>query len=91
MKDIPEKGFVQNGFRLKYGYNVNAADQLDENGNPNWIMVEVPAKSIAADSTYNIPAAYLRGGQVSIVGDMQQVRQYTVKVVGAPEGKGGVT
>jgi hypothetical protein len=70
---------------------VNAADQLDENGNPNWIMVEVPAKSIAADSTYNIPAAYIRGGQVSIVGDMQQVRQYTVKVVGAPEGKGGVT
>ena len=91
VKVIPEKGFVQNGFRLKYGYNVNAADQLDENGNPNWIMVEVPAKSIAADSTYNIPAAYIRGGQVSIVGDMQQVRQYTVKVVGAPEGKGGVT
>ena len=90
VKIIPEKGFVQNGFRLKYGYNVNAADQLDENGNPNWILVEVPAKSIAADSTYNIPAAYIRGGQVSIVGDMQQVRQYTVKVVGAPEGKGGV-
>jgi hypothetical protein len=91
VKIVPEKGLVQNGFRLKYGYNVNAADQLDENGNPNWIMVEVPAKSIAADSTYNIPAAYIRGGQVSIVGDMQQVRQYTVKVVGAPEGKGGVT
>ena len=90
VKIIPEKGFVQNGFRLKYGYNVNAADQLDENGNPNWIMVEIPAKNIAADSTYNIPAAYIRGGQVSIVGDMQQVRQYTVKVVGAPEGKGGV-
>lgn len=90
VKIIPEKGFVQNGFRLKYGYNVNAADQLDENGNPNWILVEVAAKSIAADSTYNIPAAYIRGGQVSIVGDMQQVRQYTVKVVGAPEGKGGV-
>ena len=90
VKVIPEKGFVQNGFRLKYGYNVNAADQLDENGNPNWIMVEVPAKSIAADSTYNIPADYIRGGQVSIVGDMQQVRQYTVKVVGAPEGQGGV-
>ena len=90
VKIIPEKGFVQNGFRLKYGYNVNAADQLDENGNPNWIMIEIPAKNIAADSTYNIPAAYIRGGQVSIVGDMQQVRQYTVKVVGAPEGKGGV-
>ncbi len=90
VKIIPEKGFVQNGFRLKFGYNVNAPDQLDENGNPNWILVEVAAKSIAADSTYNIPAAYIRGGQVSIVGDMQQVRQYTVKVVGAPEGKGGV-
>ena len=90
VKIIPEKGFVQNGFRLKFGYNVNAADQLDDNGNPNWILVEVPAKSIAADSTYNIPAAYIRGGQVSIVGDMQQVRQYSVKVVGAPEGKGGV-
>ena len=90
VKIIPEKGFVQNGFRLKYGYNVNAADQLDDNGNPNWILVEVPAKSIAADSTYNIPAAYIRGGQVSIVGDMQQVRQYSVKVIGAPEGKGGV-
>ena len=91
VKLIPEKGFVQNGFQLKYGYNVNAAEQFDENGNPNWILANVPAKNIAADSTYTIPAAYMRGGQVSIVGDMQQIRQYSVKVVGAPEGKGGVT
>ena len=90
VKLIPEKGFVQNGFQLKYGYNVNAAEQFDENGNPNWILANIPAKNIAADSTYTIPAAYMRGGQVSIVGDMQQVRQFTVKVVGAPEGKGGV-
>ena len=91
VKLIPEKGFVQNGFQLKYGYNVNAAEQFDENGNPNWILATVAAKNIAADSTYTIPAAYMRGGQVSIVGDMQQIRQYSVKVVGAPEGKGGVT
>ena len=91
VKLIPEKGFVQNGFQLKYGYNVNAAEQFDENGNPNWILATIAAKNIAADSTYTIPAAYMRGGQVSIVGDMQQIRQYSVKVVGAPEGKGGVT
>ncbi|MBR4161093.1 MAG: hypothetical protein IKT87_05390 [Bacteroidaceae bacterium] len=90
VKLIPEKGFVQNGFQLKYGYNVNAASQLDENENPNWILVNVPASAIAADSTYTIPAEYMRGGDVSIVGDMQQVRHYTVKVVGAPEGQGGV-
>ncbi len=90
VKVIPEKGFVQNGFTLKYGYNVNAVEQLNEYGNPNWILVNVPAKDIAADSTYTIPAEYIRGGYVSIAGDMQQVRQYTVRVEGAPEGQGGV-
>ncbi len=91
VKIIPENGFVQNGFTLKYGYNVNAPEQLDEHGNPNWILVNVPATAIGADSTYTIPADYIRGGYVSIVGDMQQVRQYTVNIVGAPEGQGGVT
>ncbi len=91
VKLIPEKGFVQNGFTLKYGYNVNAAEQLDENNNPNWILVEVPASAISADNTYTIPAEYIRGGYVSISGDMQQVRQFSVEVVGAPEGQGGVT
>ena len=90
VKLIPEKGFVQNGFQLKYGYNVNATEQLDDNGNPNWILVEVPASAIAADNTYTIPAEYIRGGFVSISGDMQQSRQFTVEVVGAPEGQGGV-
>lgn len=90
VKIIPEKGFVQNGFRLKYGYNVNAAEQLDENGNPNWILLDVPAKDISADSTYTIPAGYVRGGYVSIMGDMQQVHHYKVKVTGAPKGRGGV-
>ena len=90
VKIIPEKGFVQYGFQLKYGYNVNAAEQFDENGNPNWISVTIPATAIAADSTYTIPAEYLRGANVSIKGDMQQVQYYTVNVVGAPEGQGGV-
>ncbi len=74
VKVIPEKGFVQNGFSLKYGYNVNATEQLNEYGNPNWILITVAAEDIAADSTYTIPAEYIRGGYVSIVGDMQQVR-----------------
>jgi hypothetical protein len=90
VKVIPEKGFVQNGFQLKYGYKVSAVDQLDENENPNWILVDVPASAIAPDSTYTIPAEYLRGGFVSIKGDMQQVQHYTVNIVGAPEGQGGV-
>ncbi len=90
IKVIPEKGFVQNGFTLKYGYNVNATDQLDDNGNPNWILVNVPAKAIGADSTYTIPAECVRGGYVSIMGDMQQVRHYAVRVEGAPNGQGGV-
>ena len=89
VKDIPAPGFIQNGFDLKYGYDVNAIEQLDENGNPNWIMVNVPQSAIAADGTYTIPAEYMRGGQVSIKGDMQQEQLYTVKVVGA-EGQGGV-
>ena len=89
VKDIPAPGFVQYGFLLKYGYNVNAAEQLDDNGNPNYIEVNVPYTAIAADGTYTIPAEYLRGAQVSIKGDMQQEQLYTVKVVGA-EGKGGV-
>ena len=90
VKIIPEKGFVQNGFTLKYGYNVNAAEQLDENGNPNWVLVKVPVTAISADNTYTIPAEYIRGGYVSITGDMQQVCSFSVIVVGAPEGQGGV-
>ena len=89
VKVVPEKGFVQYGFKLKYGYNVNAAEQLDENGNPNWIELDVPASSIAPDGTYTIPGEYIRGGYVSIAGDMQQVRHYSVKVSGAGR-KGGV-
>lgn len=90
VKVVPENGFVQNGFILKYGYNVNATEQLDDNGNPNWVLVNVPAKDIAADGTYTIPADCMRGGYVSIAGDMQQVHHYTVRVEGAPEGQGGV-
>ena len=89
VKDIPAPGFVQYGFALKYGYNVNAAEQRDDNGNPNWIEVIVPYNEIAADGTYTIPAEYMRGSQVSIKGDMQQEQLYTVKVVGT-EGEGGV-
>ena len=86
VKDIPAPGFIQNGFDLKYGYDVNAIEQLDENGNPNWIMVNVPQSAIAADGTYTIPAEYMRGSQVSIKGDMQQAYAYTVSVTGADGG-----
>ena len=86
VKDIPAPGFIQNGFDLKYGYDVNAIEQLDENGNPNWIMVNVPQNAIAADGTYTIPAEYIRGGQVSIKGDMQQAYAYTISVTGADGG-----
>ena len=89
VKDIPAPGFIQYGFALKYGYNVNAAEQLDENGNPNWIEVNVPHTAIAADGTYTIPAEYIRGSQVSIKGDMQQAYKYTVSVEGA-DGEGGI-
>ena len=63
---------------------------MDENGNPNWILVKIPYTAISAVAgTYTIPAEYMRGAQVSIVGDMQQVQHYTVQVVGAPKGQGG--
>ena len=89
VKIIPAPGFVQYGFKLKYGYNVSAKEQLDDKGNPNWIEVTVPYTEIAGDGTYTIPAEYMRGSQVSIAGDMQQVQPYTVEVVGL-EGQGGV-
>ncbi len=89
VKDIPAPGFIQYGFALKYGYNVNAAEQLDENGNPNWIEVNVPHTAIAADGTYTIPAEYIRGSQVSIKGDMQQAYEYTVSVTGVDD-EGGI-
>lgn len=89
VKDIPAPGFIQYGFTLKYGYNVNAAEQLDENGNPNWIEVDVPHTAIAADGTYTIPAEYIRGSHVGIKGDMQQAYKYTLSVEGA-DGEGGV-
>ncbi len=89
VKIIPAPGFVQNGFTLKYGYNVNAAEQLDQNGNPNWIEVYIPNTSIASDGTYTIPAEYMRGSTVNISGDMQQAYQYTVSVTGA-DGEGGI-
>ena len=86
VKDVPAPGFIQNGFDLKYGYNVNAIEQLDENGNPNWILVNVPKSAIAEDGTYTIPAEYIRGAYVSIKGDMQQSYKYTVSVDGDVEG-----
>lgn len=89
VKDIPAPGFIQYGFDLKYGYNVNAAEQLDDNGNPNWIEVNVPHNLIAADGTYTIPAEYIRGSQVSIKGDMQQAYKYTVTITG-DNGEGGI-
>lgn len=89
VKDIPAPGFIQYGFALKYGYNVNAAEQLDDNGNPNWIEVNVPHTAIAADGTYTIPAEYMRGSNVSIKGDMQQAYKYTVSVTGADD-EGGI-
>ena len=89
VKIIPAPGFVQYGFKLKYGYNVTAKEQLNDKENPNWIEVNVPYSDIAADGTYTIPAEYMRGSQVSITGDMQQVQPYTVEVVGL-EGQGGV-
>ena len=89
VKDVPAPGFMQNGFDLKYGYNVNAIEQLDENGNPNWILVNVPQSAIASDGTYAIPAEYMRGSQVGIKGDMQQAYEYTLKIKGG-KGKGGV-
>ncbi len=89
VKVVPAPGFVQYGFSLKYGYNVTAKEQLDDKGNPNWIEVVVPYTEINGDGTYTIPAEYMRGAQVSIMGDMQQVQPYTVKVVGL-EGQGGV-
>ena len=89
VKIAPAPGFVQYGFKLKYGYNVTAKDQLDDKGNPNWIEVNVPYTEIAGDGTYTIPAEYMRGSQVSITGDMQQEQLYTVEVVGL-EGQGGV-
>ncbi len=90
VKIVPAPGFVQYGFTLKYGYNVNAKDQLDDNGNPNYMEVDVPFSEIEADSTYTIPAEYLRGSHVSIAGDMQQVWKYTVQIVGG-DGKGSVS
>ena len=90
VKIIPEKGFVQYGFTLKYGYNVNVKEQLDENGNPNWIKVVVPFDEINSDGTYTIPAEYMRGSHVSIAGDMQQVWHYTVEIVGG-NGQGSVS
>ena len=82
VKDVPAPGFIQNGFDLKYGYNVNAIEQLDENGNPNWILVNVPKSAIAEDGTYTIPAEYIRGAQVSIKGDMQQAYTWTISISG---------
>ena len=86
VKIVPAPGFVQYGFTLKYGYNVNAKEQFDDYGNPNYIKVNVPYTEIAADGTYTIPAEYMRGAQVNIVGDMQQVWQYKVTITGADGG-----
>lgn len=85
VKIVPAPGFVQYGFILKYGYNVNASQQLDDNGNPNWVEVSVPYSVINGDGTYDIPAEYMRGSQVSIKGDMQQEQLYTVEVTGLPD------
>lgn len=90
VKIVPENGFVQYGFTLKYGYNVNAKNQVDDHGNPNWIEVVVPFSDINTDGTYTIPAAYMRGSNVSISGDMQQVWKYTLQITGG-EGQGGIT
>ena len=92
IKIVPENGFVQNGFTLRYGYNVNSPVQLDDNGNPNWIEVVVPATAVSGiDGTVTIPTEYIRGTEVVIKGDMQQAVTYTVRIVGAPDGEGGLS
>ena len=89
VKVAPADGFVQYGFTLRYGYDVSAEEQFDDNGNPRYLQVEIPYSDIAADGTYTIPGEYMRGAQVSLEGNMQGQVLYTVEITG-DGGKGGV-
>lgn len=92
VKIAPADGFTHNGFTLRYGHNIDQnTPQTDDNGNPNYIEVLVPASAISADGTYEIPGEYMRGGKVMLTGDMQSVNQFTVVILGVPEGQGSVT
>ncbi len=62
---VPAPGFVHNGMTVRCGYNIAAEAQLDSNGNPNWLEVEIP---VGESDTYVIPAAYIVGGNVQITG-----------------------
>lgn len=92
VKIAPADGFTHNGFTLRYGYDIDQdTPQLDDNGNPNYIQVVIPASAISADNTYEIPAEYMRGGKVILIGDMQSVNEFTVVIIGAPDGQGSLT
>ena len=91
VKIVPAEGFIQNGFTIRYGYDVDMnTPQTDDNGNPNYIEVVVPATAISADNTYDIPAEYMRGGKIMLCGDMQSVNEFTLVIIGVPEGQGSV-
>ena len=52
----------------------------------------MPATAVSGiDGTVTIPTEYIRGTEVVIEGDMQQAVTYTVRIVGAPEGEGGLS
>lgn len=60
----PEKGFVNNGFTLKYGYNLDG-DQVDKFGNPNWFLQDFPLDLFSKDSNeLSIPGKYVWGNML---------------------------
>ena len=92
-------GYIYNAvpFQMMYYWHslqeavfTSNANSLAEGIYTYYAVSPTPESTNALKATYTIPAEYIRGGYVSIKGDMQQVQHYTVNVVGAPEGQGGV-
>lgn len=69
IKPQPAPGFIYNGMKVKYGYNLNN-EQFDKNENPTWFEATFDAED---GEFITLPGQYMKGGEVFIQADMKSM------------------
>ena len=69
VKMDPAPGFIANGFKLRYGYEIDNEEQYDKNGNPRWFEKTFTASDMNDNNEITIPASMVVGAQLKLMGD----------------------